>query len=310
VIDSQTFGFMVSDIARMTRALLERRIAAAGLGITPGEARALLYIAAQEGERQTRIAERMGIEPMTACTYIDKLEKQGLVARGPTRGTAAPSRSSPPKPRKTSIEAITAETAAMREDILDGLPREERETMLAGLRMHVPICRPCWRRKQRRRTHHDGPDHEHSAHDADLVHPCRARADLHGALHAGHAASGRGVPRRPAVIKATLTAYFAGFAFSSCSPGLSLTPSDGASRRSFFISIYILGSVAAALAPTVDILMAARLVQGIGASIGVTVARHRARSLPRRPGRQDHEHGRHHSGHRPGHVTGYRRHHR
>ena len=134
MIDSQTFGFMVADIARMSRALLERRIAAAGLGITPGEARALLYIAAQEGERQTRIAERMGIEPMTACTYIDRLEKQGLVARRPDPRDRRAKQVVTTEAAQDLVEAVTAETAAMREDILDGLPREERKTMLAALR--------------------------------------------------------------------------------------------------------------------------------------------------------------------------------
>lgn len=136
MIDSQTFGFMVNDIARMSRALLERRITAAGLGITPGEARALLYIAAQEGERQHRIAERMGIEPMTACTYIDRLEKQGLVARTVDPNDRRAKQVATTEAARQLIEAITAETAAMREDILDGLPPGEREAVMAALR-HV-----------------------------------------------------------------------------------------------------------------------------------------------------------------------------
>lgn len=134
MIDSETFGFMVNDIARMSRALLERRIAAAGLGITPGEARALLYIAAQEGERQTRIAERMGIEPMTACGYIDRLEKQGLVARRADPQDRRAKQVVTTEAAGELIEAIAAETAAMREDILWGLSASDRETMLAGLR--------------------------------------------------------------------------------------------------------------------------------------------------------------------------------
>jgi Bcr/CflA subfamily drug resistance transporter len=83
----------------------------------------------------------------------------------------------------------------------------------------------------------------------------------------------------PGVIKATLTAYFAGFAFSQLFAG---PIADAFGRRSstlVFISIYILGSLGAVLAPSVEILMAARLVQGIGAAIGVTVSRAIIRDL-------------------------------
>lgn len=83
----------------------------------------------------------------------------------------------------------------------------------------------------------------------------------------------------PAVVKTTLTAYFAGFAFSQLLAG---PVADAFGRRLstiVFISIYVIGSVAAALAPTVEILMGARLVQGIGAAIGVTVARAIVRDL-------------------------------
>jgi len=132
--DPRTFGFLVSDVARMTRALLERRIASAGLGVTPGEARALLHIVALEGGRQTRIAERMGVEPMTACAYIDKLEKRGLVVR-----EADPDDRRAKQVRATAeaeplIEALQAESAAMRADILDGLTPAERDAMMIALR--------------------------------------------------------------------------------------------------------------------------------------------------------------------------------
>jgi DNA-binding MarR family transcriptional regulator len=74
-------GFLIVDSARLLRAAFERRITEAGLGLTPGEARALMSIAAADGSRQLDIASRMGIEPMTVCTYLDKLQALGLVER-------------------------------------------------------------------------------------------------------------------------------------------------------------------------------------------------------------------------------------
>lgn len=76
-----TLGFLIVDSARLLRTAFERRIAQAGLGLTPGEARALLNIAAADGSRQLDIATRMGVEPMTLCAYLDKLQALGLIER-------------------------------------------------------------------------------------------------------------------------------------------------------------------------------------------------------------------------------------
>jgi MarR family transcriptional regulator for hemolysin len=81
--DPDTLGFVLIDVARMLRSAFERRIATAGLGLTPGEARTLVRIATLEGSRQLEIAQRMGIEPMTLSTYLDRLQSLGLIERRP-----------------------------------------------------------------------------------------------------------------------------------------------------------------------------------------------------------------------------------
>lgn len=84
--DPDAFGFLVTDLARMIRADMDRRIESAGIGITPGEARALVY-AARFGEvRQSVLAERMGLEAMTVSGYLDRLEHRGFVKRAPDPG--------------------------------------------------------------------------------------------------------------------------------------------------------------------------------------------------------------------------------
>ncbi|MFC6446843.1 MarR family winged helix-turn-helix transcriptional regulator [Shinella zoogloeoides] len=79
--DPDALGFVLIDVARMLRSAFERRIATAGLGLTPGEARALVRIATLEGSRQLEIAQRMGIEPMTLSTYLDRLQSLGFIER-------------------------------------------------------------------------------------------------------------------------------------------------------------------------------------------------------------------------------------
>lgn len=76
-----------------------------------------------------------------------------------------------------------------------------------------------------------------------------------------------------AAIKVTMSAYFGGFA---CAQLLAGPVSDALGRRPAtlaFLLIYLLGSFAAAFAPAVDWLIAGRLIQGVGASVGITVSR-------------------------------------
>jgi DNA-binding MarR family transcriptional regulator len=65
------------------RAAFERRILVAGLGLTAGEARTLIQVAAVNGSRQLDIACRMGLEPMTVSAFLDKLQARGLIERQP-----------------------------------------------------------------------------------------------------------------------------------------------------------------------------------------------------------------------------------
>ncbi|NBN80340.1 Bcr/CflA family efflux MFS transporter [Microvirga tunisiensis] len=76
-----------------------------------------------------------------------------------------------------------------------------------------------------------------------------------------------------AMIKLTLTAYFAGFALTQlvCGP---LTDAFG--RRPVtlaFLVIYLASTVLATLAPTVEWMIVARTLQGVGAAVGISVSR-------------------------------------
>lgn len=78
-----TLGFLITDVARLLRAEFDRRTSDAGMGLTPGEARALVNAARAGRVRQSMLADRMGVEAMTLCSYVDRLEARGLVRRTP-----------------------------------------------------------------------------------------------------------------------------------------------------------------------------------------------------------------------------------
>lgn len=76
-----------------------------------------------------------------------------------------------------------------------------------------------------------------------------------------------------AAVKLSLSLYFAGFAMAQLLAG---PASDAFGRKKaslVFLSIFLGGGLLAVFAPTIEVLLFARLVQGIGASVGMTVAR-------------------------------------
>mgnify|MGYP003700843103 FL=1 len=82
-----------------------------------------------------------------------------------------------------------------------------------------------------------------------------------------------------AAVKLTLSLYFAGFALAQlvCGP-----LSDGFGRKPVtigFMGIFFAASVLAMFAPTIEVLIAARLLQGIGAAVGIAIARAVVRDL-------------------------------
>ena len=82
-----------------------------------------------------------------------------------------------------------------------------------------------------------------------------------------------------ASVKLSLSLFFGGFALAQLVAG---PLSDALGRKTatlIFLSIYIAGSLLAAMAPSIEFVLAARLIQGIGASVGVVVGRAIVRDL-------------------------------
>lgn len=102
LIDPDSFGFLVTDLTRLIRTEMDRLIAEAGLGITPGDARTLSHAARAGSIRQTLLAERIGVEAMTVSTSLDRLEAQGLVER-----------SADPSDRRAKLVRVTQAGEAM-----------------------------------------------------------------------------------------------------------------------------------------------------------------------------------------------------
>lgn len=80
-IDPDSVNFLIADLARLFRGEFERRILDARLSVTPAEARVLAHLARAGAIRQTRLAERLGVAPMSLSAFLDRLEGGGLIER-------------------------------------------------------------------------------------------------------------------------------------------------------------------------------------------------------------------------------------
>lgn len=125
--DPDALGFVLTDVARMLRGAFERRIANAGLGLTPGEARTLVRIATLEGSRQLEIAQRLGIEPMTLSTYLDRLQSLGYVERRPDPADRRAKLIFTTPAAGAMIAGIRTEQVELMEQVTSGIGQEELE---------------------------------------------------------------------------------------------------------------------------------------------------------------------------------------
>ena len=123
--DPNSLGFLVNDVARLLRLGFAGHVSAAGLELTGGEARALVHAVAASGARQTEIAERRGVEPMTLCGYVDKLETRGLVERQPHPGDRRAKRIVPTEAAAGALDVIMPLARGVIDEAVEGLPDED-----------------------------------------------------------------------------------------------------------------------------------------------------------------------------------------
>ncbi len=105
-LDPQSLGFLVTDLARMLRADMDRHIASSGIGLTPGEVRLLAQAARSGLVRQSVLAELIGVEAMTVSSYVDRLEAHGLIERMPD-----------PTDRRAKLIALTDKAGAVLDQV-------------------------------------------------------------------------------------------------------------------------------------------------------------------------------------------------
>ena len=134
-LESDTIGMLLTDVSRLLRGAFDRRVNASDLELTPGEARTLIQVALAGGIQQADIAVKLGIEPMTLSTYLDRLEALGLVVRVPDPGDRRAKNVVIMDAADPILTAIRAEVRELMEQVTSGLAEADRERLRASLRM-------------------------------------------------------------------------------------------------------------------------------------------------------------------------------
>jgi MarR family transcriptional regulator for hemolysin len=78
-IPDRGIGFLLVDVARLMRRDFDRRIKSTRL--TQAQWRAIGHLAREEGIRQTVLADRLEVKPITLGRLIDRMEATGWVSR-------------------------------------------------------------------------------------------------------------------------------------------------------------------------------------------------------------------------------------
>lgn len=153
LVEADTIGFLLTDLARLIRVEFDRRIGEAGLSVTAGEARTLVH-AARIGEvRQNALAEQMGIEPMTLSDYLDRLEARGLVERRPDPDDRRAKLVSLTEAADGMLVEIAAVGAAVRAQASRNIPPDDWARlleMLKAVRANLAAARPDCAKKEGR----------------------------------------------------------------------------------------------------------------------------------------------------------------
>jgi DNA-binding MarR family transcriptional regulator len=135
----KNFGFLLKDVTRLYIKRFEER-ASAGLSMTLAQCKALAMLAKNEGISQKRLSELSDIEPMTLVRILDRMEAEGFIERRAdpadrrARTLYVTSKAAP------TLEEIWQVGAQARNETLNGISAEERNTLVSLLeRVHANL---------------------------------------------------------------------------------------------------------------------------------------------------------------------------
>jgi len=115
---------------------------ASALGVTSAQWRLLLRLSREPGLKQVELAERLDVEPITACRIVDRLEEAGLVERQRDPDDRRAWRLVLTEKAQPILERLRALAGEMSGEAFAGMSVEEIEAMRGKLaRIRENVCR-------------------------------------------------------------------------------------------------------------------------------------------------------------------------
>ncbi|MBA3667509.1 MAG: MarR family transcriptional regulator [Sphingomonas sp.] len=122
----------MAETSRMIRRFYDRR--ASALGVTTAQWRVLAWLGHEPGLKQVELAERLDVEPITACRILDRLEEAGLVERQRDPGDRRAWRLVLTAKAEPILERLRSLAEEMAADAFEGFSIDDIEAIRAKLR--------------------------------------------------------------------------------------------------------------------------------------------------------------------------------
>jgi len=128
---ADTLGFLVSDVSRQMRRTFRMRLE--GSSLTHAQARALVYVARNEGIRQVDLADLLEVQPITLARLVDQLEASGLVERRADPADRRAHRIHLTDAAAPHLAAIDQVVVTVRKEAVRGLDKDEVAALASAL---------------------------------------------------------------------------------------------------------------------------------------------------------------------------------
>jgi len=127
----RSVGFLITDVSHLLRRNFNRR--AQALGLSQAQWRALAHLSRDEGLKQSALAERLEIQPITLTRLIDRMEAAGWVERRPDPTDRRAMRLYLTARAQPVLSEMQRAAAGMLDEALRGLSVGERRQLVDAL---------------------------------------------------------------------------------------------------------------------------------------------------------------------------------
>ena len=135
----RNFGFLLSETSRRYVLRFEQR--ARAISLTLPQCKVLVRLETYKGISQTKLAELVGVEPMTMVRILDRMEADGLLERRPDPEDRRARRLYLTRKAKPVLDEIWHLAELTRAEMFAGISRQEREAFIGVLeRVHSNVC--------------------------------------------------------------------------------------------------------------------------------------------------------------------------